>query len=89
MIIILLVAMALQAAEPEESPTHKTLAALNAEYEAKFGFIFMCFVNGRTLEQIIPVLRERMVLSREEELATGLKAFVDVARSRLSKLSPP
>jgi len=63
------------------------LAALNKEYEDKFGFIFMCFVNGRTLEEIVPVVEERMKLPRAEELATGLKAFVDVARSRLAKLT--
>ena len=47
----------------------------------------MCFVNGRTLEEIVPVVEERMKLPRAEELATGLKAFVDVARSRLAKLT--
>jgi 2-oxo-4-hydroxy-4-carboxy--5-ureidoimidazoline (OHCU) decarboxylase len=35
----------------------------------------------------VPELEARIKNTRDEELATGLKAYVDVARSRLAKLT--
>jgi 2-oxo-4-hydroxy-4-carboxy--5-ureidoimidazoline (OHCU) decarboxylase len=58
------------------------LAALNAEYEAKFGFRFVVFVNGRPRREIIPVLRERLERPRDVELATGVDELVQIAVSR-------
>ena len=48
------------------------LARLNAEYEQRFGFRFVVFVNRRPRRQIVPILRERMRRTREEELATAV-----------------
>jgi 2-oxo-4-hydroxy-4-carboxy--5-ureidoimidazoline (OHCU) decarboxylase len=58
------------------------LAALNAEYEERFGFRFVVFVNGRPRREIVPVLRERMTRSREEELQTGVDQLVQIAVDR-------
>jgi 2-oxo-4-hydroxy-4-carboxy--5-ureidoimidazoline (OHCU) decarboxylase len=58
------------------------LAALNAEYEARFGFRFVVFVNGRPRHEIVPVLRERMTRSRAEELQTAVDELVQIAISR-------
>lgn len=58
------------------------LAQLNAEYEAKFGFRFVVFVNGRPRREIVPVLRERLQRTREEELATGVDELIQIAVSR-------
>jgi 2-oxo-4-hydroxy-4-carboxy--5-ureidoimidazoline (OHCU) decarboxylase len=58
------------------------LARLNAEYEAKFGFRFVVFVNGRPRREIVPVLRERMQRSRDEELTTAVDELVQIAVSR-------
>ena len=58
------------------------LAELNAEYEARFGFRFVVFVNGRPRREIVPVLRERMTRSREEELRTAVDELVQIAVSR-------
>ena len=58
------------------------LAALNAEYEERFGFRFVVFVNGRLRREIVPVLRERMTRSREEELQTAMDELVQIAISR-------
>ena len=49
------------------------LARLNDEYESRFGFEFVVFVAGRTRAELLPVLRERLVRSRDEELETGLR----------------
>ncbi|MGH3093350.1 MAG: 2-oxo-4-hydroxy-4-carboxy-5-ureidoimidazoline decarboxylase [Gaiellaceae bacterium] len=58
------------------------LARLNREYEERFGFRFVVFVDGRVRSAIVPVLRKRLARSREEELATGCDALVAIARSR-------
>ena len=58
------------------------LAELNAEYEARFGFRFVVFVNGRPRREIVPVLRERMQRTRGEELQTAVDELVQIAISR-------
>lgn len=58
------------------------LARLNAAYEEKFGFRFVVFVNGRARREIVPVLRERLERSRDEELATGVDELVQIAVAR-------
>jgi len=59
------------------------LDRLNAEYEAKFGFRFVIFVQGRPKSEIAQVLKDRMRNGRPEELRTGLEAVVDIAEDRL------
>jgi 2-oxo-4-hydroxy-4-carboxy--5-ureidoimidazoline (OHCU) decarboxylase len=58
------------------------LAELNAAYEERFGFRFVVFVNGRPRREIVPVLRDRLVRSREQELSTGVDELVQIAVSR-------
>lgn len=61
------------------------LDALNAEYEARFGFRFVAFVNGRAKSQVLAEMKARLGNSRQAELATALRAVVDIAASRLSR----
>ena len=58
------------------------LAELNAAYEEHFGFRFVVFVNGRPRRAIVPVLRERLQRTREEELATAVDELVQIAVNR-------
>jgi 2-oxo-4-hydroxy-4-carboxy--5-ureidoimidazoline (OHCU) decarboxylase len=58
------------------------LAQLNAEYEAKFGFRFVVFVNRRPRREIVPILRERLQRSPGEELATAVDELVQIAIDR-------
>jgi 2-oxo-4-hydroxy-4-carboxy-5-ureidoimidazoline decarboxylase len=69
-------------AEPE---VLAELAALNLAYETRFGFRFVVFVAGRTRAALLPVLRERLERSREEELETGLRELVTIAIDRWRK----
>lgn len=59
------------------------LARLNDEYEGRFGFRFVTFVNRRPKPAIVTVLEQRLRHSREEELEAGLTAIVDIAEDRL------
>ena len=58
------------------------LAELNRSYEERFGFRFVVFVNRRPRREIVPVLRERLERSREQELATGVDELVQIAIDR-------
>jgi 2-oxo-4-hydroxy-4-carboxy--5-ureidoimidazoline (OHCU) decarboxylase len=58
------------------------LAYLNQVYEEKFGFRFVVFVNGRPKSEILKVLQERLERTREDELDTGLRELVAIARDR-------
>jgi OHCU decarboxylase len=59
------------------------LAALNLEYEERFGFRFVVFVNKRSRAEIVDVLRQRLRRSRDQELRTGLHDMFLIARDRL------
>lgn len=58
------------------------LRRLNDEYERRFGFEFVVFVDGRTRAELLPVLRERLERSRADELEAGLRALCEIARNR-------
>ncbi|KAI1121543.1 Oxo-4-hydroxy-4-carboxy-5-ureidoimidazoline decarboxylase [Nemania abortiva] len=64
------------------------LAALNAEYEARFpGLRYVVFVDGRSRDVIMEDMRRRIdrgdIRAEEEE---GIQAMVDIALDRANKL---
>lgn len=58
------------------------LARLNEAYEAQFGFRFVVFVHGRPRREIVPILKERLLRTREQELATAVDELVQIALDR-------
>jgi 2-oxo-4-hydroxy-4-carboxy--5-ureidoimidazoline (OHCU) decarboxylase len=58
------------------------LAELNRVYEERFGFRFVVFVDRRSRAELVPVLRDRLTRTREQELETGLGELVAIARDR-------
>jgi 2-oxo-4-hydroxy-4-carboxy--5-ureidoimidazoline (OHCU) decarboxylase len=58
------------------------LAELNRRYEERFGFRFVVFVNRRPRREIVPILRERLERTREQELTTGVDELVQIAIDR-------
>lgn len=69
----------------QDPNTIAELARLNDEYEQRFGFRFVVFVNGRSKTQIIPVLRDRLTRTRESELRTGIEEFLAISLDRLRR----
>jgi 2-oxo-4-hydroxy-4-carboxy--5-ureidoimidazoline (OHCU) decarboxylase len=61
------------------------LAYLNQVYLEKFGFRFVVFVAGRSKRDVLEVLRERIGRTREEELETGCRELVAIARDRWTR----
>ena len=66
----------------DEPEVLEELARLNREYEERFGFRFVVFVDKRSRAEIVPVLRERLARAREDELSTGVQELVAIARDR-------
>ena len=63
----------------------RRLATLNEEYEQKFGFRFVVFVNRRSKEAIVPVLEARLRGTRDEERRTALREILAIAEDRLAR----
>jgi len=61
------------------------LAYLNQVYEEKFGFRFVVFVDGRPKSEILEIMQQRLERTHEEELQTGLRELVAIARDRWRK----
>ncbi len=67
----------------EDDPvTLAELERLNRAYERRFGFRFVVFVNRRPKREMVPILRERLERSREEELDTAVLELVAIAEDR-------
>ena len=58
------------------------LAHLNEEYEQKFGFRFVVFVNRRPKAALVSVLEARLRGSRSAELKTALQEVLAIAADR-------
>jgi 2-oxo-4-hydroxy-4-carboxy--5-ureidoimidazoline (OHCU) decarboxylase len=58
------------------------LMELNRQYEAKFGFRFVVFVNRRPKHELIPIFRERLERTREQELDTAVDELISIAIDR-------
>ena len=73
------------AAEQGEDADPETIAELtrlNREYEERFGFRFVVFVNRRPKAEILEVLRQRIGRTREQELDTAVEELVAIAEDR-------
>ena len=66
----------------DDPTTLAELERLNAEYEQRFGFRFIVFVNRRPKSEIVPILRERLERTRDEELDTAVQELVAIAEDR-------
>ena len=71
----------------DDPETLDALRRLNAEYEQRFGFRFVVFVNRRPKSEIVPILRERLGRTPEQELDTALHELVAIAKDRWRRSS--
>jgi OHCU decarboxylase len=61
------------------------LARLNAEYEARFGFRFCVFVNGRSRPELVPVFEDALGADRDAEIRRALGDVIAIARDRFRR----
>ena len=67
----------------------QTLAALaesNRAYEKKFGYIFIVCASGKSSEEMLAILRERLAKNADEELRIAAAEQAKITELRLRKL---
>lgn len=61
------------------------LAKVNAEYEAKFGRIYLVCATGKSASQLLDLAKRRLQRSAEEELATMVDEQAKITQLRMQK----
>jgi allantoicase len=62
------------------------LARANQEYQSKFGYVFLICATGKTSEEILASLRQRLLHDPAEELRIAAEEQRKITRIRLEKL---
>jgi OHCU decarboxylase len=65
------------------------LAALNRDYERRFGFIYIVCATGKSAGELVEVATRRMHNDRETELRVAAEEQRKITRLRLEKLLDP
>jgi 2-oxo-4-hydroxy-4-carboxy--5-ureidoimidazoline (OHCU) decarboxylase len=73
--------------DPGTAELQARLDGLNDEYERRFGFRFVVFVNGRSRAEIAELIEQSLDADREAEKSRALADVVVIARRRLVDLS--
>ena len=63
------------------------LEILNLAYEARFGFRFCVFVNGRSRRALVPVMEAALQADREAEIRRAVHDVIAIARDRFEKVA--
>jgi 2-oxo-4-hydroxy-4-carboxy--5-ureidoimidazoline (OHCU) decarboxylase len=62
------------------------LAELNRQYEEKFGFTYIVCATGKSTEEMLSILRERLGNNATEELRNSAAEQAKITALRLNKL---
>ena len=62
------------------------LAAINDEYEAKFGFIYIVCASGRSADELLEIARGRLGNDRDTELRVAAEEQRQITNLSLGKL---
>jgi OHCU decarboxylase len=68
------------------SQTLEALADLNQKYEEKFGYIFIVCATGKSSEEMLAILRNRLGNDPDEELPIAAAEQAKITKLRLMKL---
>ena len=71
---------------PPSDDVRERLAAANDDYQARFGFIFIVCATGKSAEEMLAIVDERLGHSREDELRIAAEEQRKITRLRLEKL---
>jgi OHCU decarboxylase len=66
--------------------TAAALAELNETYEKKFGYIFIVCATGKSSEEMLRILRARLLHDKDEELRIAAAEQAKITELRLRKL---
>jgi 2-oxo-4-hydroxy-4-carboxy-5-ureidoimidazoline decarboxylase len=66
----------------------RRLASANAEYESRFGYIFIVCATGKSAAQMLTILESRLVNRPDRELPVAAAEQRKITHLRLDKLFP-
>ncbi len=66
--------------------TAQEMARLNSEYESKFGFIFIVCATGKSADEMLHILQNRINNARDEEIRIAAAEQAKITHLRLDKL---
>jgi OHCU decarboxylase len=72
-----------------EAATIEALAEGNREYEQRFGFIYIICATGKSPEEMLTILKQRLQNDSEAELHIAAEEQRKITRLRLEKLLNP
>ncbi|MGQ0814834.1 MAG: 2-oxo-4-hydroxy-4-carboxy-5-ureidoimidazoline decarboxylase [Gemmatimonadota bacterium] len=64
----------------------RALAKANADYHRRFGFSFIVFATGKTPEQILDIMNQRLAHTRDVEIRNAVAEQMKITRLRLQRL---
>ena len=73
--------------EGSADATRRALAEGNRAYEERFGHVFLIFASGKSGEEMLAALRDRLENDPEEELRIAAGEQAKITRDRLAKLT--
>jgi OHCU decarboxylase len=73
-------------AQKAERATLSALAEANKQYRARFGHVFLICATGKTSNEILESLRQRLPNDPETELSIAAEEQRKITRLRLEKL---
>ncbi len=62
------------------------LAKVNEEYEQKFGFIFIVCATGKSAEEMLAILQDRLPNNAADEIKIAAEEQLKITKLRLEKL---
>lgn len=65
------------------------MATKNAEFEARFGFVYLVCASGKSAEELLSILERRLKSEPAEEIARAGRELFDIATIRLRKMVSP
>jgi 2-oxo-4-hydroxy-4-carboxy-5-ureidoimidazoline decarboxylase len=69
----------------QDESAKRALAEANREYEARFGRIFLVCASGRSTQEILALLRQRMGNTPEDELREAVEQQRQITQLRLRR----
>ncbi|MFB6352272.1 MAG: 2-oxo-4-hydroxy-4-carboxy-5-ureidoimidazoline decarboxylase, partial [Bradymonadaceae bacterium] len=75
--------------EEMATDTETRLRELNRKYYDKFGFIYIVYSSGKSADEMLGLLEDRLDNDRETELRNAAEAQRQITQSRLQKLLTP
>jgi allantoicase len=66
--------------------TMRALAEANRDYEQKFGFIYLVCATGKSGDEMLENIRQRLLNTRDDELRTAAEEQAKITKLRFDKL---